>query len=128
MTRYLLDTDALIDFSKGAQPATSLILSWIDSDETVAICAITVAEFFAGLTREQAIEWERFITALTFWDISPEVAMRAGQDRYTLARAGTRITTTDALLAAAARAHSAILVTGNVGHYPMPDLSLLPLR
>jgi len=37
MTRYLLDTDALIDFSKGAEPATSLILSWIDGSEVVGV-------------------------------------------------------------------------------------------
>jgi predicted nucleic acid-binding protein len=49
VTRYLLDTDAPIDFSKGSEPATSRILSWIDATDIVAVCAISVAEFFAGL-------------------------------------------------------------------------------
>ena len=40
MTRYLLDTDALIDFSKGSEPATSHILSWIDAGDTLGVCAI----------------------------------------------------------------------------------------
>lgn len=45
MTRYLLDTDALIDFAKGAEPAISYVLSWIDGSDVVAVCAISVAEF-----------------------------------------------------------------------------------
>ena len=40
MTRYLLDTDALIDFSKRREPASSRILSWVDEGETVGVCAI----------------------------------------------------------------------------------------
>jgi predicted nucleic acid-binding protein len=57
MTRYLLDTDALIEFSKRREPASSRILSWIDEGETVGVCAITVAEFAAGLSPEQLVAW-----------------------------------------------------------------------
>lgn len=128
MTQYLLDTDALIDFSKGAEPATSLILSWIDGSDTVAVCPITVAEFFAGLTREQAAHWEQFVAALDYWEISRGAAVRAGQERYALARTGRSTTTTDMLLAAVARECDATLVTGNVKDFPLSDLSLLPLR
>src|SRR5947209_6099546 len=102
MTRYLLDTDALIDFSKGVEPAIASILSWIDGSDVVAVCSVPVAEFYAGLSSEQATHWHRFITSLTYWDISSEAAMRAGQYRYTFARAGQSITITDALLAALA--------------------------
>src|SRR5947209_15601514 len=99
MTRYLLDTDALIDFSKGVEPAASLILSWIDGTDTVAVCPITIAEFFAGLSSKQTGEWEPFVAALDYWDISREAAMRAGQERFKLARTGRSVTTTDMLLA-----------------------------
>jgi predicted nucleic acid-binding protein len=128
VTRYLLDTDALIDFSKGAEPATSLILSWIDGTDEVAVCAITIGEFFAGLTREQASTWESFVMALTYWDITRHASMRAGQDRYALDRVGKHITMTDALLAGVARENSATLVTGNARHYPTGDVTLLSLR
>ncbi|CCF83058.1 PIN domain protein (fragment) [Nitrolancea hollandica] len=53
--------------------------------------------------------------------------MRAGQDRYTFARIEKAITVTDALIAAAAWEHHAILVTNNLKDYPMPDVQLLPL-
>ena len=128
MTHYLLDTDALIDFSKGSEPAASLILSWIDGSDVVAVCPVAVAEFFAGLAPGQAGRWERLIASLTYWNASREAAMRAGQDRYALARAGYSITTTDALLAAVARQENATLVTGNVKDFPQRDLILLSLR
>lgn len=128
MTRYLLDTDALIDFSRGVEPATSAILEWIDGDDLVAVCPISVAEFFAGLTLEQATQWQGFIEALAYWDVSREAAMRAGQHRYAFARSGHTITTADALIAAVAQERAATVVTGNVRHYRMPGLSIFALR
>lgn len=127
MTAYLLDTTALIDFSKRRDPAYVQILTWIEAGDTLAACAITLAEFYAGLSVDEAREWEEFVTALAYWPISPEAAMRAGQDRYRFARQGTAITITDALLAAVAREREAVLVTGNIKDYPMDDLQLFPL-
>jgi len=128
LTRFLLNTDALIDFSKGAEPATSSILSWIDGSEAVAVCAVTVLELYAGLTAEEASHWALFIVTLPYCDISRDAARRAGQYRYTFARAGYQLTTTDALLAAVALENEATLVTGNVKDFPMKNLSLLSLR
>lgn len=127
MTRYLLDTTALIDFSKQRDPAYSHILAWIDAGDTLAVCAINIAEFYAGLSPEDATKWEEFIATLTYWPISPKAAMRAGQDRYALARRGLTITTTDALVTVVSREQEAILVTSNVKDYPMGDITLFPL-
>src|SRR5438128_85503 len=124
MTRYLLDTTALIDFSKQREPAYSHILSWIDAGDTLGVCAINIAEFYAGLAAPDATQWEEFITTLTYWPISPQAAMRAGQDRYVLARTGTTITTTDALVAAVSREQQAVVVTSNVKDYPLDDITL----
>ncbi len=128
MTRYLLDTDALIDFSKGKEPATSLILSWIDGSDVVSVCAVTVAEFFSGISAARAAPWWDFVLSLAYADITAEAAMHAGQDRYRYARSGHVLTTTDALLAAVTRDSDATLVTGNIKHYPMEGLSLLSIR
>ena len=121
MTRYLLDTDALIDFSKGVEPATSMILSWIDGTDEIAVCPITVSEFYAS-------EWAPFVSALTYWDISRGAAMRAGQDRYALGRSGMSSTMTDALIASVAREYRATVVTGNAKHFPMEEVSALTIR
>lgn len=128
MTCYLLDTDALIDFSKGFEPSTSRILSWIDGEDVVALCAISVAEFAAGLAADEIARWQRFIHSLTYLDISPRAAIRAGEDRYRLSRLGRTLTKADALLAAVAREFGATLVTGNVKDFPMDDVALLSIR
>ena len=93
----------------------------------VAVCSITVAEFYAGLSADEAQSWEEFISRLAYLDISPRAAMLAGQDRYSLARKGRTITITDMLVAAAAREHQGVLVTGNVQDYPMTDIGNFPL-
>jgi predicted nucleic acid-binding protein len=128
MTRYLLDTDVLVDLSKRIEPVTSRLLTWIDGTEIVAVCAISIAEFSAGLARDQADQAESFLSSLTYWDISRQAALRAGQDRYSFARQGVTISTTDALLAAVARENGATLVTSNLKDFPMEDVALLSLR
>jgi tRNA(fMet)-specific endonuclease VapC len=128
VTQYLLDTDALIDFSKGTQPASSWILSWIDDGESVAVCGISVAEFYSGLTEAVEEGWQRFFASVQYLDITPAAAMRAGRYRYRSRLAGNNITTTDALMAAVASEYGATLVTGNVKHFPMEDLIILSIR
>lgn len=128
MTRYLLDTDVLVDFSKGIRSVTTQLLAWIDGTDTVAVCAISVAEFSAGLTPEQTAQVEPFLASLTYWDIGRHAAIRAGQDRYSFARMGFAITTTDALLAAVAREYQATLVTSNLRDFRMEDISRLSIR
>jgi len=128
MTRYLLDTTALVDFSKDREPARSRILAMIDRDDEVGICPVNVAEFYAGLPPEARESWDEFFNALAFWDLTIEVAVRAGGYRYEFARRGLPLSTTDALIAAASVAHGAILVTDNPKDYPMDDVRLLSLR
>ncbi|MBV9281752.1 MAG: PIN domain-containing protein [Chloroflexi bacterium] len=127
MTRFLLDTDALVDFSKGREPAYSSIMGWIDAGDTVGSCAITVAEFLSGLTPQEAQDWSEFVSSLTYWDISVDDAVRAGQERYAFARQGRSLSVADVLIAAATREQGATLVTGNVGDYPMQGITLCSL-
>lgn len=128
MARYLLDTTALIDFSKGREPARSRILRMIDDGDDVGVCAINVAEFCAGLPPEQRPIWDEFIEALHYWDINLEAARYAGQLRYDLARKGQTLSMADALIAAVALAEEAVLITDNVRHYQVPGLVLMPLQ
>lgn len=128
MTRYLLDTTALVDFSKGREPARSRILAMIDREDEVEVCPVNVAEFYSGLSPETRQIWDEFIGALVFWDLTIEVAARAGGYRYEFARRGPPLSTADALIAAASVVYEAILVTDNPKDYPMQDVQLMSLR
>jgi len=103
LSRYLLDTTAIIDFSKGREPTRSRILDMIDAGDELGVCAINVAEFYSGLPAERRDVWRNFLMALPYWEIAHETAENAGVQRYSLARAGRNVSTTDALVASVAR-------------------------
>lgn len=125
--RYLVDTNVLVSFSKGHEPEYSWMLGRIQSKDELGVCAVIVAEFFAGTSPANRPAWTRFLRRMNYWETTEASAMRAGIYRYTYARQGTAISTQDALIAAVAAEVRAIIVTGNVRHFPMPDVVLLTL-
>jgi predicted nucleic acid-binding protein len=125
---YLLDTDTLIDYSKGREPTCSRIKAMITAGERLGICAINVSEFFAGLPPPNRPIWEEFFASLTYWDIDKDSARIAGLYRYELSRSGQTLTTTDALIAAVALQKHATLLTSNIKHYPIHGLTVYSLR
>ncbi|MCL5962210.1 MAG: PIN domain-containing protein [Chloroflexi bacterium] len=127
MTRYLLDTTALIDFSKGREPARSRILEMIQTGDELGVCAVNVAEFYSGLPPENRPTWDEFIGSLEYWAASRTAAARAGGYRYEYSRQGQAISTTDALIAAVAQERGAVIVTNNVKDFPLPGTLLLSL-
>lgn len=128
MTCYLLDTDTLIDFSKGREPVVSLINQWIESGDTIGVCAINIAEFYSGLPQAERKIWDDFFDSLTCWDISKNAGRVAGEVRYEFKKDGKIITTTDALISAVAREYKAIIVTSNIDDYPMAKYHILSPR
>ena len=128
MTRFILDTDTLIDFSKGWEPTRSRFLELIDAGDVLGICAITIAEFYAGIPSETRPLWDEFFSSLAYWGISREAAVAAGVDRYEFGRKGQPITTADSLIAAVARAQHAIILTSNAKDFPMQTVSVRSLR
>ena len=127
MGKFLLDTTALIDFSKGREPAKSKILEMIESSE-VGVCAINVAEFYTGLPLEKRKAWEEFFNSLLYWNINLETAKLAGCFRSNFAKKGQPLTTTDTLVAATAKQEEATLVTSNIKDYPMKEVVLLQIN
>ena len=128
MSQYVLDTTALIDFSKGFEPSTSRIRALLDQGNDLGVCAINVAEFHAGFLPDTEPAIDRFLEALSFWPISREAATQAGVWRYTFARKGLILSTTDTLIAAVAHHERATLLTDNIAHYPMPELRVESIR
>jgi predicted nucleic acid-binding protein len=124
MAKFLLDTTALIDFSKGKEPTKSNITQLLISEE-VGICAVNVAEFFTGLNQAQRIQWSEFFENLSYWEIDLETAKRAGVIRYDYLKKGKQLTTTDALIGATALKEKAVLITRNVKDFPMVEISIM---
>jgi|SRR5882762_2231455 len=128
MTYYLLDTDTLIDFSKGREPVVSCINQWIKNGDVLGVCPINITEFYAGLPHTARKDWDEFFETLMYWEVSQSAARMAGIFRNEFQKQGKTITTTDALVAAVAQEQNAAVVTSNISDYPMPKLQILSPR
>ncbi len=127
MSRYLLDTTALIDFSKRKNPAFSLVHRLLQNGEELGVSPVNIAEFYSGLVLSQWEVWDEFFEPLLLWPISLTAAKQAGKFRYDFARRGVALSTADTLIAAVAREQTATIVTSNAKDYPMDEVALLPL-
>ena len=127
MVRYLLDTDAIIDYLTGIQTSVSLIRNFHQRGDLLCVCDVVIAEVYAGLRPQDRGKVQRLLNAFCFLPTGPEAAQQAGEWRYVYARQGITISTTDVLIAATAHAHGATVVTGNIEDYPMSEVSVLTL-
>jgi predicted nucleic acid-binding protein len=126
--KYLLDADTLIDYIQDRGNARPRITAMIEQDEEVAVCAITVAEVYSGLSDKRRDIWESWIMTLSYWHIGYDVAVQAGRSRKMASAAGRTLAVTDSLLAALARDKDAVLLTSNIKDYPMKDVRVMSLR
>ena len=127
MGRYLLDTDAVIDYLNGVPSTVALIQTLYQQGDGLCTCDIVTAEVHAGLHPSERERGSELLASLRFLPTSPDAASQAGVWRYDHARRGRQLSTTDCLIAAIAREHQTTLVTGNITDYPMPDLNILSL-
>jgi len=127
MPLTLLDADAVIDFLQGIKQSVDLLKSLADAGDTLGVCDVVVAEVYSGLRPEDRPRVAPILAGFAYLATSAEAARLAGEWRHDFARRGVVLSTSDVLVAAAAVAHRARLVTGNAAHYPMPELALMPL-
>ncbi|MGE0539886.1 MAG: type II toxin-antitoxin system VapC family toxin [Dehalococcoidia bacterium] len=128
MTYHLLDTDSLIDYLAG-RPDTIALLQQLDvQGDTLCACDVVIAEVYSGLLQRDWSRGQAFLAGMTFLTTTPAMAQQAGEWRFSFARRGISLPTTDCLIAATAHGHQAIVVTGNVKDFPMQEVRLLSTR
>ncbi len=118
MKRFLLDTDILIDFLKGHKAAVQFF-ERLETPNTLAISAITVAELSAGVRNKKELEEIKgFIRAFESISVSYDVAIAAGELKNQYFKSHG-LGLADAVIAATCSIHQFELCTLNVKHYPM---------
>lgn len=127
MARYLLDTDALIDYSNGHAATIALVKGLYRDAHALAVCCINITELCSGLAERDQDKARKFLGGLDYFEVSRDAAQMAGEYRHRFARKGIQLSATDAITAATAVEYGATLVTGNIAHYPMQELSILKL-
>jgi predicted nucleic acid-binding protein len=120
--RYLLDTAFLIDYMRGDATATRRMADlWADA-QAIYVNEIVVCELMTGLAPDDVVAGEALLRPLEFIQPGPESALQAGRWRAEARRGGRALSLADALIAAAADAAGATILTRN-----LRDFSLTPV-
>jgi predicted nucleic acid-binding protein len=122
MTRYLLDADAIIDYLKGIASTIALIQDLGRQGHQLCVCAVVESEVYTGLPPQHRGQAEQLLDALEYLPTPRPAARRAGDWRGAYRAQGIQLATT-----AVAVEHDAALVTANLRHFPMPELTRHPL-
>jgi len=125
MAQVLIDSDVLIDFLRGIPAAVTHLDQLEAHGEMLCTCDIVIAEVESGLSIAQSTAVYPIIDGLFLLERDASAARQAGRWRYTYARNGIALSLADTMIAATAHAHGAGILTRNVSHYPMPELTIL---
>ena len=79
MAGFLLDSTVLIDYLRGHSEVVAKLDVLLEEGQKLGICAINVAEVFAGMRDREREATERWLSSLDWFDISYEVAQEAGE-------------------------------------------------
>lgn len=121
--RLLIDSSFVIDYLRDEPTA---VARWKDvfvrGDEPV-INEIVVCEVRAGVRAQAVSQFEAFLEPIEFIQPGPQHALLAGDWRAQARAAGRHLSLADALIAAAADAADAAVLTRNVR-----DFAMTPVR
>ena len=127
MATYLLDTSAIIDALNGKQNRAQLFKELLQQGHLLACCPINVTEVYAGLRSHEDSRTRELLESLQYFSITFPVARLAGLLKRDYGRKGITLATTDAIIAAVGIHNQLTLITDNLKHYPMKELSIYPL-
>jgi tRNA(fMet)-specific endonuclease VapC len=122
------DTDVLIDYLAGTQPAADQVRAYAESD-SLQTSAITCFELLSGARdNKRGNRVRRLVAAIPVLPLDREATGVAAVVRQRLARSGASIGMADSLIAGVAMAHNLPLLTRNRKHFEnIEGLRLLPV-
>jgi predicted nucleic acid-binding protein len=126
----IADTTALIDHLRGVEHVRDRLARIAREGHEPATTALNVAELYAGLWERERAAAEALIGALRVLPVSGAAARRAGEWWNAYRTQGRTLGLIDAMIAAVAVEHDAVLLTANVADFPMAELTVeaLPSR
>ncbi|MBI4392363.1 MAG: PIN domain-containing protein [Euryarchaeota archaeon] len=118
----VLDTDFVIDLTRGVEPAAELLRTLAEGYEPLAVSSVTVMQLHHGVARARrpAAEMARVDRALrgaATYAFTHDIAAIAGRLEGDLEEAGTPIGLSDVMIAATALHHGEPIVTRNTRHF-----------
>ena len=114
LKRYCVDSDVLIDYLCGFEPARSFLLK-SGAEALLNVSVVSIAEIYAGKETASAIKRlliDRFLSNFYVIGVDAQIAKVAG-----IIRRDYNKPFADAIIAAASLAYDLRLVTKNVRHF-----------
>ena len=127
MATYLLDTSVIIDALNGKRNRDELLRELLQQGHLLACCSINVTEVYAGLRPHEEMRTRELLESLQYFPIIWPVARLGGLLKRDYGRRGITLATTDVIVGAVALYHQLTLLTDNLKHYPMKELSIYSL-
>lgn len=120
--KYLLDTNVIIGHLRW-KPSITSFLDSIKYDEKY-FSVIAEIEVYAGARPEEKSKTDLFLSQMQRLDINKEVIVYSAEylQKYSKSH---ELDLPDAIIAATAKAHKLTLLTSNVKHFPMKDISII---
>jgi predicted nucleic acid-binding protein len=127
MAIFLLDTTVIIDAINRRRGRDQLLDGLLEQGNLLSCCCINVTEVYAGMRPNELKATEALLRSLDFYEVTWDIARRAGELKSEWAERGHTIAVPDVTIAAVALEHGLTLVTDNRKHFPMPELKVLHL-
>lgn len=124
MSDYLLDTNILIHYYRKEKGYRDLIRG-LETDGLLCISAVTRIEIVRGMRDRERESTFNLLNSMETLDVTSEVADSTGEIIRSWRVRGFTLGDVDAIIAATALQHGLTLVTTNVKHFPMPELTVL---
>lgn len=121
MNGVILDTDVIIDILRNDQKTIQQVESFM-ADKIPCCSCITVGEIYAGMLPKEEKLTQKLLRSLKKIAITVEIAELAGRIKFSTKT--HQLWLDDCLVAATALKNQAVLVTKNVKHYPLKDLTV----
>ena len=116
-TIVIADTDVVIDFFFGSEPAASTIAGLIQVDR-LALTSITVFELYASITGKNRLKQiDDMVSIIPVFPLNKKDAETASQIYNALKQAGNLIANQDILIAGICITHDLPLMTRNREHF-----------
>lgn len=128
MTKYLFDSDVLMDFFKKKDYAVSLVIK-LTSKGKLVVSILSIAELTSGWSQEQVKNLLPSVYDLMeVLNINLSIAELAGKYRKGYGEKGVMLPLVDALIGATAILENCQLVTRNKKDYPMSEIRLYQIN
>jgi predicted nucleic acid-binding protein len=126
MATFLLDTSVIIDAINNRQNRRKILRDLLEAGNTLACCPINVTEVYAGMRPVEEMSTQEFLQSLKYYPIVWPVARLAGLLKRDYGKKGITLAATDVTIAAVALHYQLSLMTDNLKHYPMKELTIFP--